>query len=83
MNAFFSTNTAGKYSRGNTCCQLFVTEKRFVYVVPMKIKPEFIQAVKKFDKEIGAPDAIISDASSEETSKSLRKYCSNINTILL
>ena len=31
MYTFFSTNTAGKYSRGNTCCQIFVTGKGFVY----------------------------------------------------
>ena len=38
MDTFFATSKAGKSSRGNTCCQLFVTDKGFVYVVPMKTK---------------------------------------------
>ena len=36
MNIFFSTKTAGKYSWGDMCWQLFVIDKSFVYVVPMK-----------------------------------------------
>ena len=70
---FFSTKTAAKSSQGNTCCQLFVTDKGFVYVVPVKSKSEFIQAVKKFAKEIGPPNAIISDAPGEKTPKALIK----------
>ena len=38
MDTFFSTKKAKKSSRGNTCCQLFVTDKEFVCVVPMKHK---------------------------------------------
>ncbi len=35
MDTFFATKKSGKSSRQNTCCQLFVTDKGFVYVVPM------------------------------------------------
>jgi hypothetical protein len=35
MDTFFATKKAGKSSRQNTCCQLFVTDKGFVYVVPI------------------------------------------------
>ena len=52
-------------SRGNACCQLFVADKGFLYVVPMKSKTEVFQAVKQFAKYIGAPDAIICDGASE------------------
>ena len=48
----------------------------------MKSKSEILQAVKEFSKEIGAPDAIIADASGEKTSKALRKYYSNMVTTL-
>jgi hypothetical protein len=61
MDTFFATKKVGKSSRGHNCCQLFVTDKGFVYVVPMKSKSEVLQALKQFAKEIGAPDAIISD----------------------
>ena len=36
MDALFATSKAGKSSRGNTCAQLFVTDKGFACVVPMK-----------------------------------------------
>jgi hypothetical protein len=38
MDTFFATKKAGKSTRNNTCCQLFVTDKGFVYVVPLKSK---------------------------------------------
>ena len=36
MDTLFATKKGGKSSRGNTCCQLFVTDKGFLHVVPMK-----------------------------------------------
>jgi hypothetical protein len=50
MDTFYATKKAGKSSRGNSCCQLFVTDKGFIYVVPMRKKSELLQAVKKFAK---------------------------------
>jgi hypothetical protein len=51
MDTFFATKKAGKSSQGHSCCQLFVTDKGFVYVVPMKSKSEVLQAVEEFAKE--------------------------------
>ena len=82
MDTFFATKEAGKSSRGHTCCQLFVTDKGFVYVVPMKSKSEVLQAVKQFTKEIGAPEAIICDPAGEQTSNKLKQFCSEIGTTL-
>jgi len=82
MDTFFATSKSGKSSRGNTCCQLFVTDKGFVYVVPMKSKSEVLKAVRQFTKEIGAPDAIIADAAREQKSDGLKKFCNEIGTTL-
>ena len=82
MDTFFATKKAGKSSRGHTCCQLFVTDKGFVYVVPMRSRSDILAAVKQFAKEIGAPDAIISDAAPEQKSRELRKFCNDIGTTL-
>jgi hypothetical protein len=82
MDTFFATKKAEKSSRQHTCCQLFVTDKGFVYVVPMTSKSEVLQAVKEFAKEVGAPDAIICDAAREQKSKSLRKFLGEIGTTL-
>jgi hypothetical protein len=57
MDTFFVTDKGGKSSRGHTCCQLFVTDKGIVYVVPMKRKGKDLLAMKQSAKEIGAPDA--------------------------
>jgi hypothetical protein len=80
MDMFFATKKAGKSSRGHTCCQLFVTDKGFVYVIPMKSKAEVLQAVKQFAKEIGAPDAIICDMAGEQTSHALKRFRQDIST---
>ena len=82
MDTFFATKKAGKSSRGHTCCQLFVTDKGFVYVVPMKSKAEVLQAVKQFAKEIGAPEAIICDMAGEQTSHALKRFCQEIGTTM-
>jgi hypothetical protein len=45
-DTFFVTKKA-KSQRGNNCIQLFVSDKGYVYVVPMKSKSEFPFALKK------------------------------------
>ena len=82
MDTFFATKKGGKSSRGNTCCQLFVTDKGFVYVVPMRRKSDVLAAVKQFAKEIGAPDAFVADMSGEQMSFDLKKFCNDIGTSL-
>jgi len=62
-------------SRGHTCVQLFVSDKGFVFVVPMKFKGEFLNAFKSFTKGIGVPEALIVDPAGEQTSTSSKKYC--------
>ena len=83
MDTLFAKKKDGKSTRGHTCCQLFVTDKGFVYVVPMKSKSEVIHAVKQFAKAIGAPEAIIADASKEQTKKNeLKQFLNSIGTEL-
>jgi hypothetical protein len=57
MDTFFATKKAKKSTRGTTCMQLFVTDKGYVYVIPMRSKSEVPQALKAFAKAVGAPDA--------------------------
>ena len=82
MDTFFATKKTKNSSRGNTCMQLFVTDKGFVYVVPMKSKGDVPAALKMFAKEIGAPDAIVCDASGEQTSHTVRKFLNQMGTAL-
>ena len=82
MDTFFATSKGGKSFRGNTCCQLFVMEQGFLYVVPMKRKSEVMQAVKQFAKEIGAPDAIVCDLAIKQTSAEVKQFYNTIGTTL-
>ena len=62
--------------------QLFVTDKGFVYVVPMRSRSDVNKAVKLFAKDIGAPDAIICDSAPEQKSKDLQSFCIKMGTAL-
>ena len=82
IDTFFATKKGGTSSRGNSCCQLFVTDKGFIYVVPMKHKSEVLSAIKQFAKEVGAPDAIVSDMAKEQISQDVHNFCNTIGTTL-
>ena len=82
MDTFFATKRANQTTRGNTCMQLFVTDKGFVYVVPLPSKSDVPKALKLFAKEIGAPTAIICDAGCEQVSKEMKSLCRKMGTAL-
>ena len=82
MDTFFATKKGGTSSRGNSCCQLFVTDKGFIYVVTMKHKSEVLSAIKQFAKEVGTPDAIMSDMAKEQISQDVCNICNTIGTTL-
>ena len=82
MDTFFAPSRGGKSTHGNMCCQLFVTDKGYLYVVPMKHKGEVIRAIKQFTKVIGAPDAIVSDMAKEQLSQEVKHFCNLIGTTL-
>ena len=82
MDTFFATKKGGQSSRGHTCCQLFVTDKGFIYVVPMKRKSEILSAIQQFAKEVGAPDSFVVDMSGEQMSSDMKKFCNDIGTTL-
>ena len=81
MNTFFATKKGGQSSRGHTCCQLFVTDKGFIYVVPMKKKSEVLIAIKQLPRK-SAPDSFVADMSSEQMSSEVKKFCNDIGTTL-
>ena len=82
MDTLFATKKGGKSSRGNTCCQLFITDKGFLHVIPMKRKSEVFMAVMMFAKEIGAPNAIVCDMAKEQSSAKLKGFLNDIGTTL-
>ena len=62
--------------------QIFVSDKGFVYVILMKTKGEFPEALKFFCKVIWVPVALIMDPSGEQSSKAVKKFCNEIGNTL-
>jgi hypothetical protein len=82
MDTFFATKKLRRSSRGHTCMQIFVTDKGFIYAVPMTARSDVSKAIKLFAKEIGAPDAIICNAACEQIPKEVRTFCTKMGTAL-
>ena len=82
MDTFFVTRKCGTSLQGNTCCQLFIMDMGFIYVVPMKQESEVLLAIKQFAKEVGAPDAIVSDMAKEQVSQEVQQFRNMIGTTL-
>ena len=65
-------------------CSTLVSDKDFVYVVPLKKEGQglVLQAIKQFAKTISAPDALIHDALKSQKSHEVRNYYNDIGTTL-
>jgi len=84
MDTFFATGKAGKTTRGHTCMQIFVTDKGFVYVVPLldKSGKSISYAISEFFKVVGIPDAFICDKSPEQTAGDAKRVCNQSGTAI-
>ena len=78
IDTFFSNKKANKSSRGNACCKFFVTNKGFVYVVPIKSKSEVILAMKQFANDVGASESTSVDASNKEKYQEAKQFINNV-----
>ena len=68
MDDLFLSKIAKKFPRSDTYCQLFVTDKGIVRVVPIKSKSEVLLEIKQFAKEIGALQTVMTDATTKRKS---------------
>ena len=74
-DTFFAKKKTFTSTRGNTCCQVFVTENNYVTVKPMTSRSGFPKALKSFFKDEGVPPAIVADGAKEQVKgESLRLY---------
>ena len=83
MGTFFTMSKGGRSSWGNTCSQLFVTDKGYLYLVPMKWKSEVLAATKQFVKDVGAPEAIVGDMASKQWSSGVKQFCNAMGMMLI
>ena len=80
-DCFFVT-AAAKSTRGNTCMQIFVSDKGFVKVYPMESPSQFPSALKLFAKDVGAPEVLVADPHPSQKSKEVKNFCNKIGTTL-
>ena len=73
-DTFFVTKEARSRPRNNSCMQLFVSDKGYVALYPMKSKRHFYDALKLFCKDVGVPDRLVMDPSGEQTSHKVKNF---------
>ena len=81
MDEFYATRDKSiKSLRQNTCCQLFVTDNGYVCVCPLEKESDVQLVLKLFAKDVGVPEALVTDGSKDETSAEVKRFCINIGT---
>ena len=68
METMFATKN--KLTKGKKCCQVFVSDKGYIVVGPMKHQDEFENALHCFFKEVGARVDLIVDGFSRQKNPS-------------
>ena len=71
-----------KSTQGNKYCQVFVSDKGFVAVYPMKSQSEFLQALHWFCKQIGVHVTLVMDGHKAQKSDATRRFCHQVGTTL-
>ena len=62
--------------------EIFVTDKGYIYVVPMKAERETHKAYRKFFKAVGVPDAIVCDGAKAQVMGETKRLCDNVGTTI-
>ena len=80
-DTMFATKKA-RSLRGNTCCQVFVSDCDFLSLYPMQQESEYPLALKLFAKEVGAPDVLVCDCSKTQNQRQVKLLCTQMGTTL-
>jgi hypothetical protein len=64
------------------CAQIYVSDKAFVDVHPMRDVKSFPLSLKRFAKEVGAPNVLVCDPHLSQKSREVKEYCNQIGTTL-
>jgi hypothetical protein len=80
-DTLFATKMA-KSLRGNTCAQIFVSDKDFIALYPMKKEAEYFLALQEFSKDVGAPDVLVCDSAKTQKKREVKDFCTQIGTTL-
>ena len=82
MDTLFATKKCQRHSRRNYAAELFVPDKGFACVIPMKTESDLPKAIRIVSKMIGASEAIICDSAKAQKSSEIREFLTSIGTSL-
>ena len=80
-DTLFATASATS-TRGNTCAQIFVSDKNYVAVYPMAKVSQYPSALRLFAKEVGAPKILVCDPHPVHKSRDVKTFLNKIGTTL-
>ena len=81
IDTFYVTGKV-KSTRWNICVQLFVSDKGFVAVYPMKATCHFSSALRMLAKDVGAPEVLVADSHLTQKKQEVKDFCNKIGTKL-
>jgi hypothetical protein len=61
---------------------IFVLDKGFVALYPMKHQHDYFLALDQFAKDVGAPNVLVCDPHPAQTKQEVREFCTQIGTTL-
>ena len=80
-DTFFVTKEE-KSTWGHTSMQIFVSDKGFVKVYPMKLQSDYPEALGQFAKDVGAPEILVCDPHPSQKSFEVKDFCNKLGTTL-
>ena len=86
LKSVFFTDTlvslSTKSTRGNHYAQVFVSDKGYVAVYPMRSQSEFNTALHWFCKDVGVPSTLVMDGHKAQVNLDSKRFCHQIGTIM-
>ena len=73
---------AAKSTRQNIGAQLYVSDKGFVAVYPIRETKEFLSTLRLFAKDVGAPKILVLDLHPTQKKREVKDSCNKIGTNL-
>ena len=87
LNSIFFTDTlyvtaAAKSTRMNIGAQLYVSDKGFVAIYPIRETKQFMSTLRLFAKDVGAPKILVLDPHPTQKKREVKDFCNKIGTTL-
>ena len=61
---------------------LFVSDKGYIAVYPMRETKEYILALRSFAKDVGASDVLVADPHPTQKKREVKEFCNKMGTRL-